>query len=336
MVGSESDDSPLAVVADAADPAVVELFELLGNETRLAILLALWESFDPFDPANGMSFTALRDRVGIPQGAQFGYHLERLVGRLVEKTGSGYALRPTGLELVQSLVAGVGREATLDPVEIDVACWRCGGETVLTYRDTWLYHVCTDCETVIDDQEVDKRFPAGLLFGEPYPAAILSDRTPEEIYAAAVTRLLQQQTLRMNGVCPRCLGVLDSSTWVCESHEPGPAGVCPRCDAKWAVRIRRSCSVCKYWELDSPAGMVMQPDVSAFYRARGLELALGVNEFERARAVMTQLPTHEETVLSTDPVRTRVVVQFEGDELRLTYDEAMNVLEVDERDGVGE
>ena len=89
---SGAGDSPLEVAADTAGPAVVDLFKLLGNETRLAILLALWEAFDPFDPKNGVSFTALRDRAGLPQGAQFGSHLDKLAGRLVEKTAEGYVL----------------------------------------------------------------------------------------------------------------------------------------------------------------------------------------------------------------------------------------------------
>ena len=74
----------------------------------------------------------------------------------------------------------------------------------------------------------------------------------------------------------------------------------------------------------------MHPDVAAFYRARGLELGPGANDFERARAVMTQLPTHEE-VLSTDPLRTRVVARYAGDEVRLTDDDSMNAVDVTER-----
>ena len=42
-----------------------EAFALLGNETRMDILQALWEAHDPFAERNGLAFSGLFDRVGI-------------------------------------------------------------------------------------------------------------------------------------------------------------------------------------------------------------------------------------------------------------------------------
>lgn len=69
-----------------------EAFGILGNATRVDILRTLAEA----GLGETLSFTALRDRVGIRQGAQFNYHLDKLVGHYVTKTNDGYALRPAG------------------------------------------------------------------------------------------------------------------------------------------------------------------------------------------------------------------------------------------------
>ena len=41
MTGIDSSESPLEAATGAVGPAAARAFELLGNETRLAILLAL-------------------------------------------------------------------------------------------------------------------------------------------------------------------------------------------------------------------------------------------------------------------------------------------------------
>ena len=46
MSNPSMDSSPLDVAAVGTDPTAVEAFKLVGDETRLAILLALWEAYD--------------------------------------------------------------------------------------------------------------------------------------------------------------------------------------------------------------------------------------------------------------------------------------------------
>src|SRR6056297_953643 len=66
MNGPESHipESPLELAAGAAEPHVTEAFKLLSDEIRLAILLALWEVYDPRAENNAISFSQLFDRVG--------------------------------------------------------------------------------------------------------------------------------------------------------------------------------------------------------------------------------------------------------------------------------
>jgi hypothetical protein len=82
--------------AGAAGERATEAFATLGNETRLSILLALWEAYEPFVATNAVAFSELRERVGMRDSGQFNYHLDKLRGHFVRKTDAGYELRRAG------------------------------------------------------------------------------------------------------------------------------------------------------------------------------------------------------------------------------------------------
>lgn len=88
------------MMSDHADGegAVSDTFTLLSNETRVAIVRALADGSD-----DALGFSELRSRVGVRDGGRFNYHLQKLRGRLVEKTAEGYALTAEG-ERVAKLV----------------------------------------------------------------------------------------------------------------------------------------------------------------------------------------------------------------------------------------
>ncbi|MEF8791004.1 MAG: ArsR family transcriptional regulator, partial [Haloarculaceae archaeon] len=88
MVGSDPSGSPLQSVSAGA--RATEAFELLGNETRLAILVALWEQYEPFGRDGAVRFSELRARVGTADSGRFNYHLDRLDDHFVESTDDGY------------------------------------------------------------------------------------------------------------------------------------------------------------------------------------------------------------------------------------------------------
>ena len=90
----------MAVETDDGDLSDLDLsgvFELLSNETRLGIVreLALVNADETAE--SSLSFSELRTRVGTRDSGQFNYHLGRLRGSLVEKTGAGYELTELGL-----------------------------------------------------------------------------------------------------------------------------------------------------------------------------------------------------------------------------------------------
>lgn len=312
---------------DDTGPDATEAFELLSNGTRLDILLALWEAYDPHTGTAAVPFSALRERVGVRDSGQFNYHLNKLEGPYVRKTDGGYMLQPLGLKLVGTVIAGTGRGGTLQRTEIDYDCDLCGAPTAITYEDGWLFHVCTECDGGLGGLA---EYPRGALFGEPFPPAALQNRTTEEIFAAGVFRLLQVMAMKMGGLCPRCSGVVERTVSVCEDHAPTADGACAACGFPSEVRILWVCTVCKYRGGSSPAGaVVMHPAAVAFYHDHGVNLGWEVNEFERAKETLKLMRGHEEALHSTDPLRVEVVITHGGDELRLTLDESMDVMAVD-------
>jgi hypothetical protein len=145
MADANGPDSPLEAVAGSAGTRATEALSVPGNETRLSILLALWEAFEPFTGENAVPFSELRERVGMRDSGQFNYYLDRLEGQFVRKTEAGNELQRTGHRLVRTVIAGAGLEKpALDRAEIDVDYSQCGAPTAVTYRDEWLYIVCTE------------------------------------------------------------------------------------------------------------------------------------------------------------------------------------------------
>lgn len=67
-----------------------EAFAALGNETRIAILLALEGRGD------ALSYSELKRQVGVYDSGRFNYHLDRLLGHFVDGTSDGYRLRDVG------------------------------------------------------------------------------------------------------------------------------------------------------------------------------------------------------------------------------------------------
>jgi hypothetical protein len=326
MTGTGSTTSSLAAAAESAGSDAVEAFGIVGNETRLAILLALWEAFDPYTEDNAVSFSELRARVGMSDPGQFNYHLGKLTGQFVTKTDCGYELHPSGLHLVQTVLAGTGmKKTTIEPTRIGATCLRCGAPTAMSYRDGWLYYCCTVCEGFVG---AGPGQPEGILFSQALPPAALSNRTLEEVFAAGVSRMLQAFVTKMSGICPHCAGVVGSMFEICETHDPLQGEVCPTCRRQYEVAVKWVCSVCKYRGQAPPCvAAIVHPEVRAFYHDHGVDIGDTVDGFESSQRILTLMGEHEQALVSVDPHRVLVTIRYDGDELRVTFDEEMNVAE---------
>lgn len=326
-------DSPLEAAAGAAGAVVVDAFELLGDETRLAILLALWESYDPHATDTAVSFTELFERVGTRDSGNFTYHLDRLTGHFVEATDDGYRLRNAGLEIVQAVIAGAGLEdRSLPPTEIARTCHRCGGPVEVTYEDEHLTQSCTECDGNIGPGSVHE-VPPGTLMTHNFDPAGLVDRTPDEVYVDGSIEFIKTVELLQSGVCPQCSGQVDGWFQVCSDHAVPPRDLCPTCGTRDEVRVRYRCSVCKYGS-SFPAEAAVQdhPAVVAFRHDLGITSTFDLTDPEACGRLWAHLMSWDHTLESTDPVRVGISVTEAGETLRLTLTEDLVVTAVTRTD----
>lgn len=325
MADAHSSEPALGTVTSTVDDRTTEAFEVLGNETRLAILLALWNASEPGLEADGVSFSTLRDRVGIRQGGQFNYHLDKLTGRFIEQTDEGYRLRHAGQKIVQTVIGTAGfEEPTLEPTDIDMPCRHCSGQTALTYDDEWLYRICTECAGTFETNGTT--LPEGCLTAFQLDPAAVRDRTPEEMFALAKFQMLQHIHDKMEGICPWCSGPVRNGLDVCEEHDVD--GICDACRRAEPVRVRFECLACKDSSLvPLPTCVSFHPEVVTFYYDHDIALQWDVDDFDTLKRIH-ELIVNEVDLVADDPSRILVTFSHDGDELRLTLDEELNVIDV--------
>ncbi|WP_327051139.1 DUF7351 domain-containing protein [Halomicrococcus gelatinilyticus] len=276
-----------------------DLFELVGQEARMAILRALLsarrESDDPHH-----SFTELKEAAGIEDTGRFNYHLGRLVGTVVAKTDDGYRLSRYGFRVLAPMTAGLyDPDTTVDGIELPGTCHECGGSLRVESEENSLRVVCRAGHTVNEG-----------IFGH---ADVVADQSPEE--AAATLGLVNTQ-----------------------ATEPGVSGVCPKChrrregEIEWLDRgdcyvYRAPCDGCGSRFMATVGSCVAtHPTVACFLADRGVDVR---------RRVPWTLPFRQagaETVVSEDPLRLRVAVGTDvaDDPLQVTVDREGSVVGVDQ------
>lgn len=325
MTETDTTDLPLETTVGAAGQHATDVFALLGDETRLAILLALWDEYDPHTTDNTVPFSTIFDRVDYDDPGSFSYHLQQLEGQFIQQhaEGEGYELRVPGLRFIHAVIAGAGvQDATLEPTEIDQVCPFCDAPTAISYQDGLVIHICTECEGVTTEEDIH-----GYLGAVPFDPAGLADRTAEEIRAASRVAAWRQTQIMFDGLCPACSGPVDSWLECCTDHDP--TGICDRCGAQFAALVRFQCQVCKNHNVSSPKALALfHPDVIGFYANRGISTRLHADDFERVRQVFDLMDDHRVEVISEEPPRAEVTASLDDDEVRLTFDETARVIDV--------
>lgn len=326
-------DSPLEAAAGAAGPRATQAFELLSNETRLAILLALWEAYEPLESGDALAFSDLRERVGVRDSGQFNYHLAKLDGQFIEETDGGYELKDSGRNVVQAVIAGTGQgEVSLPRTEVGVACELCSATTEIHYEDGFLYQTCTECKGHLGPQ-YSGELPAGTLAVREVKPAGLANRTAEEVFAAGHIDTVVTLTSYVRGVCPTCSGAVGESVNICESHEIDETGFCPECGTTDEVRIHYRCSVCKSagtFPIEAITNDL--PVVDAFCHEQEIDLLEDVTDPESAARVYAHHRERDHELMSSEPVRIGVTVPGRDAELRLTFDEDLELIDATQDD----
>ena len=273
-----------------------EAFWLLGEETRLGILRAVWEA-----DGEAVPFSEIRAQVGNPDSGSFNYHLDKLREVFLVQTDEGYELSQAGREVVRAVMAGVLTDQPALPAEpIDGTCVHCGGGLVAEY-DRYGVVSCADCgETVMWNE-----FPPAGLAGRSTAA-----------FAEAFDRWTQHRfRLAMDGVCPNCAS--DMAVERIVEGDPDEAdGV--------SIASTYRCGTCKYEARVPLFGHVLgHPAVIAFFHEGGVDVTS--LPYWRVRELADAF---DEAVVSADPWRAEVTVVHEDRELTVRVDEAFDVVDV--------
>lgn len=297
-----------------------QAFGLLGNDTRVGIMQALWGAFESGTNDNELTYSELFEQVDYDDSGNFSYHLEKLTGPFIRQTDRGYELKQTGINVVRAVLAGTMiDDPVLGPTVVDATCPLCDAPVEITYADELMIISCTACDgrSQWNDQ-------SGHLFGAFIPPLGIDQHTVEEAFHAAVAYSLHETAIFHDGVCPHCLGAIKTIVDACADHDPGDS-LCPNCDRSNMADVRMVCTTCKR-SIPPPATIValIHPAVTAFYHKHGIE-----HRFATWETVVRSCQVVEE-LISEDPLRMRMTIPVGDDILQLTLDDELNVLDVDQ------
>lgn len=268
-----------------------DAFSVLGNERRIEILRALWAA-----EREPVPFSALHDRVDLPDSGQFNYHLEQLTNHFVRRTGDGYELRRAGEKVVQAVLAGSFTQHPRRDIPMHDPCVICGETLRATYEDEVLSIACPACKHGHGEY--------------PFPPGGLNDRTDDEILVAFDQRVRHLHCLAKDGVCPECNGRM--RTTIVDEGE---------CCMGVSIRADHHCEQCAH-ELCSTPGLAILDSAAAvaFYRDHKIDLS---------STPYWQLPwcvsDHTIEVIDRDPWRLRIDLCVDSESLHVTLDETLEV-----------
>lgn len=297
-----------------------EAFSVLGDETRLAILLELVDGDGP------LSFSTLRDRVGIGDSGRFNYHLGRLEGHFVRKTDGGYELRRAGRNVIEAVLSGaVTDDPQIEPTRIDEPCPHCNARMFVAYRGEQVHGYCRECDGVYDHTSTSEAIvdadEYGYLGGLPLPPAGVQGRTPDEVNRTGYLWGLLEIIAVASGLCPSCSAPLDESIQVCEDHDTTD-GVCGRCGNRYAVLVEARCRNCHHEQSGSLVLAALSNDaLQAFLIDHGINPVTPASPTAYERVVMD----YDEEIRSVDPLEARLTFAVDDDTLTLEFDHDLAV-----------
>lgn len=320
--------TPRAYEGGASGLPPDDAFAVLGNETRISILRTLGESDEP------LSFTELRDRVGVRQGGQFNYHLEKVVGHFVGKTDEGYMLRQPGRRVVQAVLSGaVTDDSELAYTEINKDCWWCGAPIVVRYEQERLDLYCTECDGTYGDAGVRRPsqiadtippVPADLGYLGAFflPPAGVDTRTPDEAYRVGMVWEMLEYFAISSDICPRCSGSIMTAARVCRDHDDMD-GLCQHCGNRKAVHLHVDCQNCIYRnEGTFVYALYGEPELMAFLIMNGASLLSPDSDVHLFRVA----GSYDEEIISVDPFKARFTFTVDDESLTMTVDDDFAVI----------
>lgn len=272
----------------------VEAFGVLGDETRVAIIEALVEANRESPTNSSLSFSELRDRTGIGDSGRFNYHLEKLVGRFVERVEDGYRLSYTGTYVAGAVLSGFAQDApaTIDSHELAP---------------------CPVCETTLEAVYADGILRVGCannhMFANWVSPRAFNDRDIESVVELAAVRAIGRLRQAQRGSCPMCFGHV---AWELVPSEDDS-------DSLPKVSHRGQCQACGVPYMATPGTFVVwAPAVQAALYAHGVNVweapARWFIKCEALHVDSVDIPMGHVTVSGEiDPVSLTAVVDERGD-----------------------
>lgn len=294
-------------------------YDVLGNRTRLEILLALWVAHEPPGPREGLSFSELYDNVDFDDTGNFSYHLEKLQGDFIKDSIDGYFLTINGLRLVRTFITGeLANSTSLDRTPIEECCPICGANLSITYHKQQLIARCDDCPGI-------RRSPdgEGVVFQCTLPPVGVTGRNPTAVFRRGVTYELHRIESFLRNVCPRCAGDVQLSVSGCFTHDTTTEGLCTECDRINLVDVVGVCRQCKTFGRSPVALAVLANPVVRFRLDADL----------RSEPFATWSSVHRafgfaERIEQTEPVHVGVQIPAKEDGMNVIVDESCSVVEI--------
>jgi hypothetical protein len=270
--------------------ATADAFARLSDPVRVELLRELWLE----GRHDAVRYADLKDAVGVRDSGRFNYHLQRLTGVFVEQTGDGYALTAAGLAVVDAVQSETfAPSVTVRPTPVDGDCPTCGVAFEATYEDGMFDVSCPDCGRVASTFVFP---PRGVRVRDPVDAA----------YAHGIEARTRSERAAL-GVCPYCGGRMRTTL-----RQSG---------SMYGPEVSHDCVDCE-GRVTSSAGSLAhsQPATVAFCHDHGVDPRGPSWHFEWCT------DPDAAAVDQTDPLRVTVTVPLGGDELRLTFDDAGDVV----------
>lgn len=270
-------------------------FSMLTDELRIEIIRALGHT-----PGYTASFSMLQERVGIADSGLFNYHLQKLTDHFIRHTEDGYSLRYAGRLVYRAIEAGIFTERYQEaPIQLQERCPSCETRLESSYADGRHRVTCPDCRSVF---HMSALHPAGL-----------DSRTLSEVLEASDRIARHGIALAVDGVCMHCSSIVTPTIVtdpVQSFGQPFVEFVCENCGLIASANVGET--------------LLPHPVVVSFFHDHGVNLRT-VRTWELAFCIDDEYLT----VRSEDPWRITVPIPRDDEELQITVDSDLNVIERD-------
>jgi DNA-binding transcriptional ArsR family regulator len=277
-----------------------DVFGLVADRTRLEILRALWDERTGRDDYDSrVSFSALRERVGVEDSGRFNYHLDELVPQFVSHEEDGYALTHAGTQIIGAAVSGIYTETdtSFEPTPAgECPSPSCDGRIEIAYESGVVDFGCDTC-----DEQYRIQAPPILV------AAHDLQENPEIGWMYSLNVI--QKTTR--GFCHLCSGPTETDLELSE-----------QVDDTDIVSVDHHCQECGSVATTSALLEVLDhPAVVSALHEAGLDYREVFFEANNTVLDSTQ------QIVQHDPVRIEVGVETTTLELTLLLDENLEIIE---------